>query len=153
MIFLKVYREIKMILVFSFILFCSSCSNDYCDKITKQIKEKQQYYKEEIILDLNETFEFEWDTLYVCGPYGFNQEISPFIGFNSKYDYVKEGQTLFAFVKKDKVVEEKLINCNRISFFNESKEDSECLIIKSSDAKFKVKNLSEKGQNYWLYRP
>lgn len=150
MIFTKIYR--KILLIISFIFLCSSCSNNYCDKITKQIKEKQEYSKEEIILDLNEIFDFEWDTLYICGPYGFNQELSPNIGFNTHYNYVKEGQTLFAFVKKDKVIEERLINCSRISFFNESEEESECLVIKSSEAKFKVKNLSEKGQNYWLYK-
>lgn len=150
MISVEICRKTIFFIVVSFMLFCSSCSNDYCDVIIKQIKEKQEYSKEEIMLDLNEIFEFEWDTLYVCGPYGFDQEISPFIGFNTQYDYIKEGQTLFAFIKKDKVIEEKFISCNKIGFFKESTEESECLIIKSSDAKFKVKNLSGKSQNYWF---
>lgn len=150
MIYVKICRKINFLLVVSFMLLCSSCSNDYCDTITKQIKEKQEFSKEEIMLDLNEIFEFDWDTLYVCGPYGFDQEVSSFIGFNTQYDYVKEGETLFAFIKKDKVIEEKLISCNKIGFFKEKAEESECLVIKSSDAKFKVKNLSQKSQNYWL---
>lgn len=90
--------------------------------------------------------------MYICGPYGFDQKISRSIGFDTQYEYVKEGKTLFAFIKKDKVVEEKLIDCNKISFFDENEKESECLKIKFSDAKFKVKNLSEKGQNYWLYK-
>lgn len=142
-----------MLLIISFIFFCSSCINNYCDKIARRINEKQGDSKGEVKLDINEVFAFEWDSLYICGPYGFKQEISRSIGFNSQHDYTKEGETLFAFIKKNKVVEEKLINCNKIGFFNESKENSECLIIKSSDAKFRVKNLSEKDQNYWLYRP
>lgn len=148
---MEIYK--KILLIISFIFFCSSCSNNYCDKIARQINEKQKDSKEEVILDLNDVFAFEWDSLYICGPYGFDQEASRSIGFDTQYNYIEEAEILFAFIKKDKVVEEKLINCNRIGFFNESKEDSECLIIKSSDAKFKVKNLSEKGQNYWLYRP
>lgn len=150
MIFMGKYR--KTLLIISFAFFCLSCSNNYCDKIARQINEKQENSKKEVILDLKEVFTFEWDSLYICGPYGFDQETFRSIGFNTQYDYIEEGETLFAFIKNDKVVEEKLINCNRISFFNEIKEDSECLIIKSSDAKFKVKNLSEKGQNYWLYK-
>lgn len=152
MILVKVYRKIRFLLITLFILFFSSCSNNYCDKITKQIEKKQEYSKEEFLLDLNEVFDFEWDILYICGPYGFNQEVTSFIGFSTRYDYVKEGQTLIAFIQNDKVIEEKLINCNKISFFDESEKESECVKIKSSEAKFKVKSLSEKNQSYWLYK-
>lgn len=137
-----------ILIIISLSLF--SCSDNYDDKIISYVEIKYGKNFEESEVDLNDVFDFEWDILYVCGTYGFDQEISNSIGFNTQYDYVKEGKTLFAFIKNDKVVEEKLISCNRISFFDD--DESECLKIKSSDAKFKVKNLPEKGQNYWLYK-
>lgn len=138
-------------LIVQVLLFLFSCSNDYCNQITDKINIKyQQDSEDEITLDLNEVFDFEWDTLYICGPYGFDQEISLSIGFKTQYDYVKEGETLFTFIKDDKLVEEKLINCNSISFFHSNEYVSECIKIKSSDATFKVKSLSNKRKNYIL---
>lgn len=136
-----------------FIPFLQSCSSDYCSQIVSKINDKyQQESKEEIILDLNEVFDFEWDTIYVCGPYGFDQEISNSIGFESKYDYVSEGETLFSFLKNNVVIEEMLIDCDKMGFVRDSDKE-ECLEIKSSNAKFKVKNLAQgDGQNYLLRR-
>lgn len=149
------FMDFKKLLIYLSIIpvifFLLSCSNDYCNQITGKIKNKyRQGLEEEAVLDLNEVFEFEWDVLYVCGPYGFDQEISDSIGFETQYDYVVEGETLFSFIKDNKVVEERLISCNGIGFVNDNEEKSECLEIKSSNAKFKIKNLSKDGQNYIL---
>lgn len=134
-----------------FIPFLQSCSSNYCSQIMSKINDKyQQESKEEIVLDLNGVFEFEWDVLYVCGPYGFEQEISSnSLGFESQYDYVSEGETLFSFIKNNVVIKEMLLDCDGIDFVREN-DKKECLEIKSSNAKFKVKNLTEGGQNYIL---
>ncbi len=136
--------------IVSLILFLlQSCSGNYCTQITSIIKEKyKQTPREEIVLDLSQVFEFEWDILYICGPYGFEQELSSTIGFDSQYSYVEEGETLLAFVKGDKVVEEKLISCEYIGFVNSN--EAECFEIKNSDSKLIVKKISGKDQNYML---
>ncbi len=132
------------------VFFLQSCSDDYCSQIMNKIDDKyKQDLREEIVLDLNEVFDFEWDVLYVCGPYGFKQEISNSIGFESQYDYASEGETLFSFLKNNVVIEEMLIDCDGINFINDNNE-GECLEIKSSNAKFKVQNLTKGGQNYIL---
>lgn len=150
--FPKLYKKLISFLVIPFTFFYLSCSNNYCDKITKTIIEKQEFSKEDIVLDLNEIFDFEWDTLYICGPYGFNQEISKSIGYDTRFNYVSEGEILFAFIEKNVIVEEKLIYCENISFFNENPNESECIKIKSSDAKFKIKKTSETNQSFLLIR-
>src|SRR5690554_4452788 len=93
-----IFTILKRLLLFtSFLLFVfslQSCGGDYCSQIVDKIDYKyQQESKEEIELDLNQIFDFEWDTIYICGPYGFEQEISNYIGFESKYNYVSEGET------------------------------------------------------------
>lgn len=149
------YTILKRLLLFTscflFVLSLQSCFSDYCSQIVNKIDNKyKQESKEEIELDLNEIFDFEWDTIYVCGPYGFEQEISNSIGFESKYDYVFEGETLFSFIKNNTVVEEMRISCNKMAFVHDN-EKEECLIIKSSNAKFIVRNLTKgKRKNYLL---
>lgn len=151
------FKNLKRLLISAtfilFILFLQSCSNDYCSQIVSKINDKyQQESKEEITLDLNKVFDFEWDTIYVCGPYGFDQEISSSIGFESKYDYVSEGETLFSFLRNNVVIEEMLIDCDKMGFVRDN-DKTECLKIKSSSAILKVKNLAnENGQNYLLRR-
>lgn len=145
-------RPLLYVLLVLVMFLLQSCNGDYCSQMKNKINDKyqQEGLKEEIVLDLNKVFDFEWDVLYVCGPYGFEQEISNSIGFESQYDYVSEGETLFSFIKNNEVIEERLINCNGIAFVSENKGNSECIVIKSTSAKFKVKNLTKGGQNYIL---
>lgn len=135
------------------IFFLQSCTYDYCSQIVDSIENKYpQELKGEMFLDLNEVFEFEWDVLYVCGPYGFDQEISAnFRSFESQYDYVLEGETLFSFLKNNVLVEELLIDCKKVTFAFDN-ESTECIEIKSSKAKFEVKKITLGEPNYLLIK-
>ena len=99
-----------------FTLLFTSCSVNYCDDLIKSIEEQLDKHITQV--SFNETFSFEWDTLYIFDSMIYPKEISDIIGFDCDCDLVLDGSKLLIFTNNNNIVRKQASVCSNLTFID-----------------------------------
>jgi len=101
-----------MLLVFSL----SSCKKNYCNDIIRYAKAEFGSNINQKQINLQQVYNFDWETLYIFHPWQHPDEISKAIGFDCNCNIVPEGKWLYLFIKQDRIIEQNTIECLNFTF-------------------------------------
>jgi len=132
-----------------FVLFIAAC-NDPCETLFTEVK--TTYIKQNSnvkIVDLKVVFPINWDEFYMFESYMNRQNIFEVIGTDCDCETVQEGERLFLFLEKGRIVSSSYgATCNKIifsgqyngtGFFRISDTAAVFSIIKGTDGIFLLK--------------
>lgn len=104
------------------LIFFTSCSNRYCDKIIKSIKNQCLNEKEECQITFKEAFDLHWDTLYIFDSMLYPDEVSKALGIKYEGKIISDGNSLFVFVYKGNIVGKHKERCSNVTFIDMKKD-------------------------------
>jgi hypothetical protein len=99
---------IHRILSFALLVSMVGCSQisgsgDLSTRLTEAVKKKRST-KKEVFIEMDKLTDFEWDKLYLFGPYTPSSHIEDTLGFKWRKKEVPEGVTLLIFTLDSRVV-------------------------------------------------
>ena len=123
----KIWKKIKgnkclLYIRLLLFVFLSSCTDKYCDAISRSLEEQCREETEECSVSFKKTFDFRWDTLYIFDSMLYPQEISKELGVEYNGDIVPEGKRLFIFVRNGDIFKKQVSTCSNVLFLNKSKK-------------------------------
>lgn len=103
---MKINKKAISRFLFFIILFSFVGCNNFIDKMNSGLQKECSHLteKDSCIVDLGKILGFDWDVLYTFPSYSNKDTISNVIGLKYNGDDIGENETLYVFVKNNKIV-------------------------------------------------
>jgi len=139
----------KSIVFFNIIVFIFfvSCDNKCCDTIITSLNNQCLSDKEVCQVSFKETFDLQWDTLYIFDSMLYPEEISDEIGIRYGGEVVTDGEKLFLFVNNGHILKKLNEPCSNVTFVDMKKNG--VVRIRSQNF-YKMKRKTLNGKKHYL---
>ncbi|WP_299121068.1 hypothetical protein [uncultured Tenacibaculum sp.] len=131
-------------------LIITSCSNGFCDDISKTISKEYKDSKDINIIDMVNIYPFEWDELRIFKSFHTPRDISESLGFDCNCEPIYDGDAMYLFIKNGQIIRKGTEQCNNFIFTN-SKNSK--VFINKETSKFEVKKVKENGNFFFTLTP
>lgn len=143
----KIVANLCFAICFLFI----SCTQNYGELMRKSCEEQCHSKIQTCEVSFRNTFDFEWDELYVFDSHIYPEEISDAIGVECDCDLVLDGKEIFIFLHNGQIVAKNALPSKRnISFVGITSENQQGFLRIERDSIYRVTRIE--GGNVISYQ-